>query len=91
MLPWKRIVLVSSILLLGIGAFLLLAILSMSYGDVTEPLEDKSCQRLERSVTVGWWLWWGINAGILGVLLYRLFKRYARARQQLPRGWLVAF
>ena len=68
-------------LYLGIGAFFLLAILSMSYGDVTEPLEDKSCQRLERSVTVGWWLWWGINAGILGVLLYRLFKRYARARQ----------
>jgi len=65
MLPWKRIVLVSSILLLDIGAFLLLAILSISYGDVTELLEDKSYQRLERSVTVGWWLWWGINAGYL--------------------------
>ncbi|QIL78356.1 hypothetical protein [Hymenobacter sp. HDW8] len=81
---WKTIVLVSSVLLVDIVAYLLLAMLSMSYGDVTHLLEDEAYQRFERSVTVGWWLWWGINVGTLAVLLYRLFKQHAAAPSAPP-------
>lgn len=86
MFPWKRIVSVSLLLLLDIGAFLFLAIESMSYGDTTDLLADESYQRFEHGVTVGWWLWWGINAALLAVLLYRAIKQYAAARQQTAKG-----
>jgi len=81
MLVWKRIVVVSSILLLDIGALLLLTMLSMSYGDVTDLLEDEAYQRFERGVSIGWWLWWGVNAAIIAVLFYRVVQQL---RQQLP-------
>lgn len=84
--PWKKIVLVSFILLLDLVAFLFLAIESMSYGDVTHLLEDKAYQRFECFVTMGWWFWWGINAATLAVLLYRFVKQNATAYQQLPKG-----
>jgi hypothetical protein len=53
MLRWKTIVLVSAVLLLDVSAFLLLATLSMSYGDVTDLLEDETHQQFERGATVG--------------------------------------
>ncbi|OUJ68768.1 hypothetical protein BXP70_27430 [Hymenobacter crusticola] len=79
MLPWKRIILGSAILLLDSGALLLLIVLSMSYGDETDLLEDEAYQRFEHSVTLGWWFWWGLNAALLARLLYRLLKQRAAA------------
>ena len=29
----------------------------MSYGDVTDLLEDEANQQSERGVSMGWWLW----------------------------------
>ncbi|GGF27341.1 hypothetical protein GCM10011383_43750 [Hymenobacter cavernae] len=58
----------------------------MSYGDETDLLEDEAYQRFERSVTFGWWLWWGVNAGILALLLYRLFKQRAAVSSAVPRS-----
>ena len=72
--------LVSAVLLLDVGAFPLLTTLSMSYGDVTDLLEDEAYQQSERSVSMGWWLWWGVNVAIVAMLLYRTFQRRAAAQ-----------
>ena len=79
MLAWQRMVVVSAVLLLDVGAFLLLTTLSMSYGDVTDLLEDEAYQQSERGVSMGWWLWWGVNAAIVAILLYRVIQRRAAA------------
>ena len=77
--------LVSAVLLLDIGAFMLLVILSMSYGDVTHLQGNEAYERFERGVLVGWWLWKGINAAALAVLLYRVFRRIL-AYQEPSKG-----
>ena len=38
----------------------------MSYGDVTDLLEDEANQQSERGVSMGWWLWWGGQRGNSG-------------------------
>ena len=82
MLAWKRITLVSAVLLLDIGAFLILFIQSLHFSDETDLLEDEAYQRFELGVSLGWWLWWGINAAMLVVVMYWAFKQSVAVRQQ---------
>lgn len=86
MLPWKKIILASAGLLLDVGTFLLLVVLSMSYGDETNLLENEAYQQSERRITIGWWLWWVVNAGIIALLFYRAFRQRATARHQRLEG-----
>jgi hypothetical protein len=87
MFPWKKILLVITILLLDIGAALYLAVWLMDYGHVP-PFKDEAFEQYKREVDAWCRVWSLVNLALLSLLLYsviKFVKQRMTARHHLPR------